>query len=603
MPMFSAIALIALASIWPILGLRTSEIWYAIAVGLGFSTIRYVRPRALPVLTGAALALLPFAGPHIIPIAIAIYLALSIRRLQLTELRWATPALAFLLGTVTFEACRALFAPGGTFFEGLTVDSAARLRDIIVTFVETQTTTWDLLSRATLFTLLTSSLSVNAEERRAFGHGIILGVAAASSLAILYALGFDGIALQSQTSFWTKINRTSSTLTDPNALGLMAALALWTFALCPKALRFPWPASALTVALIVCGGLVSGSRSFILSAIFLGASLLWVRSRRLAVFAFLGGLAGMLALNLFAAAFPDSYQAALSAPIPESLRRVLSSLLVAQWPTAFFSRTVFSQISFSLISEHPLYGIGADRYRDYVQLFSSRLALGIGSWSDNANNFYLGLLAELGGVGFVAALATVISRRFQPEAGLFGRLAILSFAALLLTGPHVEFPEVLATSSLLLATCTVCAPRRALSGLGGAAVFLLVGMPGALHERGVYAWKNDGSEISRWLSPSAEVEATCPEPFGSPSIVTLKGAYIPSSGSVVVVAYERNAPISRVEIRSSEPVTLSIPCSRPGLRTVGLHVTPAWSPYRAWPGKASDRRILGVQQISTVGSP
>ena len=599
MPPISAISLVVLASVGPLLDLRGNEAWLAGCTSLFVLAAAFAAPRLLPGLVGASLALLPFAGPNTISLILGAYLLVTARSFSPRHLQWAAPALLFLAGAVCLETCRMLLAPGGPFFEGVATTDLQRLGDLARSALGQQVTTFGLLSRATLFALLVGHLSNDADDRRRFIRGLLVGLTIASTIALLYSAGLDSVALRTQTPFWTKLNRVSSTLSDPNSLGVMVGLGLWLAALSPSALPTRHPIRVFVCLLLVAAGLVSGSRTFVLSLLLLLGSLAWIRSRSLALVALVLAGCAFLAINIADSTVASWRSWVVEGPGPEAARRVIQSLTVAQWPEAFFSRSVFTQISARMVSEHPWYGIGADRYRDYIQLVSSQLRLGIGSWSDNANNFYLGLLAELGVVGFVVATATALSRRFAPGCGPLPRFAVLSLALVLATGPHVEFSEVAAATAVVVACCTVAAPRRALTAPIAALAIFALGMPAALHERGVFEWRARSTEVSRLLSPSADIEVLCPAGLPSIAEIPLRVPVGVPGGPVSVTAFGGGKPIASGTIQEQGGLDLKVPCPRSGKSIVSLRFSPPWSPHLLEGRNSGDRRIFGARQVAT----
>src|SRR5690606_1396463 len=120
---------------------------------------------------------------------------------------------------------------------------------------------------------------------------------------------------------------------------------------------------------------------------------------------------------------------------------------------AFFSRLAFAKLNWYVWLDHLFLGVGMGAFPQHVPMYAEKLGLPLGTWTDNTNNFYMGLLSETGMLGALAFLATALQLRWVPEESRFYRWAVVVFAVLLLFGPHVHFGEV----SVLLAFILSCA--------------------------------------------------------------------------------------------------------------------------------------------------
>jgi len=543
---------------------------------------------------GAATPLLAWIGPSFTLTLSAIYAALLLRhRTSLSSLMWASPLLAYLLGSVFMEL--SLATP---FIARIPIDTFARLHDVANALVTTQAPSWMYLSRVSVFVLLVTALVESNSHRTAYARGAFWGCAAAGFFAALSYLGI--FSLPTQTSFWTSLNRIAGTMSDPNALGVMMGLALWLLALIAPARALSLPATLSIASPIVAGGLVAGSRTFIIA---LGLLVLFKTlrlSRRLAI-AVLGlGIAIVTTISILDTSTTLIQTVISNDGIPETVRRTVSSLSLQRVEESLFSRSVFLAISAEMIESAPFFGVGADRYRGYVGIFAEHLKLPIAGWTDNSNNLYLGIIAELGVVGALAYCLSAYNRRprERKEAPL-ARVALLAIAILFITGPHTDFPEVLTLVALLVALTTTTKQRPLSVTIRSATLFIALGcIAPLLREGGTFNWHREIDSLSRWLSPHARINLPC-EPSGQERVakITLQPEYIPSREPLHVSISAGTSEVL-LDFTKREELHTTLSCD-PSQRSIAVTIDtrPAWSPYRAWPGTNNDHRLMGAQQL------
>jgi hypothetical protein len=382
-------------------------------------------------------------------------------------------------------------------------------------------------------------------------------------------------------------------MTDPNALGVVMALALLMVVFNGATKQTSQRAVIIASLLFLGAGAVSGSRTFWIGVGVLAMGTAYVRARRLMWALLFAGLVSTAAVSLL-----DHYTHILSAvdqssAVPQGLKRILSAMSLSRFEETIATRSVFLTLARAIIDRDPLFGVGANAFASYVPLVGASIP-SLRGWVDNSNNFYLGIVAELGIIGFCAFLMTVLSRRIRVNDGAaYSRVSLCAVGIMLLTGPHTDFVEVLLPVAFLIGASTTERCSQGYLRSYTSMLFVLAGVIAASHrERGVYGWHDDGTVIRRWLSPEATVRVSCDEADASQTrSVVIKPSYIPTKEPLKVVV--RSSELSR-DILLSEPAEKSIdlPC--------GMYqfvVSPAWSPARAWPGASGDRRLLGVEQV------
>ncbi len=511
---------------------------------------------------------------------------------------WASPVLAYLGGSAISELIYAI-----PLVSAIPIDSPQRLHDLAMTLITNQIPSWRYLSRVAVFTLLVSALGQNDSARLSFFRGAISGALVAGVIAVASYCG--AFSFSTQTIFWTSLNRISGTMTDPNALGIVMGLALWLAAFSlPLHRMSPWTVIAL-LSPLVGGGLVSGSRTFMISLGLFALAVTWTYVRPATAWLLGLGVASILGVSFLDSSTDLINQLSINPAIPEGARRTIVSLSIPRISEAFFSRSVFLSISSTLIQSAPFHGVGADRYRSYVGLMAEELQLPIGSWTDNSNNLYLGIIAELGCLGGLAFLLSGYGRRLRDarEAPM-GNFALMSLAVLFLTGPHTDFTEVLVIVAALVAHTTTSRSIPLKSQLRTIALFLSVGFVAPyFRERGVLDWHRDTASLSRWLSPHARVALPCvSSPEERRSSLVIKPSYVPSREPLRVLVHA-NGTDHTLEFSRPDEQSVSLKCSDEQHTIFAtVDTRPPWSPYRAWPGKTDDHRLLGVQQILRISS-
>ncbi len=575
---------------------RAELLAVAIAAPALFISGKRGAARHVALVLGLATPLLPCVTPNLLlPILCLFALSLSSSPQLWRTLVWASPLLAYLVGSLCFE-----IASSAQGLLSVPIASPERLHDIATSLVQTQAPSWGYTSRVLVFALLVGAFSQHGTARNGYLRGVWYGALVAAGFVILQVLGLAPFTPAGQTPFWTAIHRLAGTMSDPNALGVSFGLILWIVAILVKQKRVTPQAALVGTPLLLASGFLSGSRSFALGLGIFLVCLSWSRFRSLRYW-ILGAAASVVALISCLDSQTSVIQNLASSPgVPEGLRRTVTSLSLPRIEESLYSRSVFLSLSLAMIKSSPLFGVGPDRYRGQVVPMAEQVGLALNGWTDNSNNFYLGIIAELGIVGSLAFLLTVFGRRFKSNTEApFGKIAIASLAVLLLTGPHTDFPEVLALVAALVSYAT--SSRASISQTRIRTIALLLGV-GCLapswRERGVFDWQHTNLGVHRWLSNHAHIIGRCADSSSSRyATFTVRPEYVPTK-EPLRVTFTTSGSLEELSFDAQETKTIQVPCPA-HLATIHAVVDthPAWSPYRAWPGRSTDRRLLGVQQL------
>lgn len=408
------------------------------------------------------------------------------------------------------------------------------------------------------------------------------------------------------TSFWALTGRWPGTFSDPNAFGIASFLlgALFVARACSDATthRSWWFTGALLW--IVCG-FFSGSRSFLLGLVVMAITLWWGTGRGLIVrsgILLLGALAVINSLSLLA----PSLFVAVQDHLPLGVSRGIASLEFSHMSDALYSRTIFWRAGCAMIYTHPFFGVGFHSFERALPDAMTVLGASMGGWSDNPNNLYLGIIAELGIFGLLALVEAFRSARLVEGSTMeryIVRAAGVTFLLLLLIGPHIDFDEVSVLGAFLLSMAIL--DRRPATGVSPAFGVLvgLVVMFGVFVERlhGEWGWYGTGNG-ERWSSGSAQGIIPCP-PSGRSSVSVRALHPDIASRPVTVRVKSEGSYGSEQTLQSTESVDFPLSCA-PHLsgepeRELRFRVEVSRVFRPSLYGMNRDQRVLGVQVRKT----
>jgi O-antigen ligase len=283
--------------------------------------------------------------------------------------------------------------------------------------------------------------------RRAALTAATWGVAVSAAVAVAARAG---IGPGETSAFWRMTGRSSGASVDPNALGLLCALAL-VAAL--SALASGGRKALALLALPAAAGLyLSGSRSGI-GAAAVGGALLLV----------LPGVTARRRVLILAAILAAGAAALLLAPrrdgsAVERLRRLADPAISAEDRSS--SRTLLWDAALRMFRREPVAGggLGAFAWELPNLLTETGRSLPL---RDNPGNAYLQSLAETGLVGFLVTLGVCLALAREAWLAACGTdsacrgagAGVLAFLGALATGSHWFAPDVALYFFLLAAVC------------------------------------------------------------------------------------------------------------------------------------------------------
>jgi O-antigen ligase len=436
-------ALLAIAG--AILGLRRPD-----DAALGLVLLAPLLPGAARLLGGEVPLLFFYAAP-----ALGVSLAVRRRRgepspLPRGVLRFGLAFLAvaavsafssIVRGETLWRLLHARIVPH--YVNGLWLTSADRTRNAILTF----------LVYALLLAALDAFSRLAADPRRR--TRLLAAASAGGALALAAAALQPLVPSVAGADRWAVYLRTSGTFTDPNALGIGAALlAILAFVLLfepAKDSRRARVAAILIVVLVLPVLQISGSRTGFLILALAGVLALAGLVRARAVPLRQLGLGVAAALLLAAAVWPllpkkgNVAAGGLAA-------RLAAAVRTGSLEATANKRLLFWRGGLDVILEEPLSGCGLGGFPYEFPVRFGRKHHPVG-FTDNATNAFLDVSAEAGLPALVLALLAVIPvlvRAFdaalaRQRIAVGPRLAgaaLIGFAIASMTGSHLRFPEV-----------------------------------------------------------------------------------------------------------------------------------------------------------------
>lgn len=461
--------------------------------------------------------------------------------------------------------------------------------------------------------------SLVEETRVAAARGILIGGVLSLALSVIQVLTntyqiLETLSLEfpRQTLLWNSLGRSVGTFTDPNAYGIFCGLFIALLCMCRSAPRMEsskWrQIFVVGVLLAFIGGGLSGSRTFFLFLALFGVSYLFISliysDNSKARYQHIAIIVGA-SLILFALIF------GVNMPATVRVRETMMALLQGDL-SLVENRLQFSRLCIEAFRLFPVFGVGPLLFPSYLTSLSEKLGIPMGLWVDNTNNTYLGIVAEFGLVGLFILSLVLFSAHIGLQRNLSLKLAnvrvsiaaYLSFALILVLGPHYFFPEVLLTFTLLLAL------RLQITDYRRTALFLSVVvviafapatfLAAARTELGLFAWEiaPETKEKFRWSQERFRTWILCDER---------------ENGELSAVIDVRNGSPrpQKITLQAQDGGEQALSLASGDRTTVRFHC-PVGNPYRGlliqgsvespfFPTTEGDSRRLGVQLFT--GSP
>ncbi|MDZ4786796.1 MAG: O-antigen ligase family protein [bacterium] len=553
----------------------------------------------MPFILGFIVPLIPVFGSGWLLIAVALFLLLNLKKINPS---YITPFIIFILILIIWTISYVFFGLGFSGIKalwewnGIEGISSWFLQSSSLSYLSFVST-----ARYICILLLFALLKNSTDQRDNLISGMITGtfVTTLFSLILIFA-EIEG-PLPNQNEFWKILNRYSGTFTDPNAAGIFLVLMLPFIVLKGREL---WGHKLMVIGTLLCTlfGFFTGSRSFILGIILFVFLYSFQKSRKFFLILLGIMLFALSCLIILGNSGLISFLTQLSF-MPEGFRRILSGISDANINNSPLSRLPFIRIAWAMILDHP-YGIGFENFRFAMHEYAQYLSLNLKGWSDGNNNFYLGLISELGILGFISLVLAFSYFKFDfSQKKYFPVLYVFLF--LLLFGSHVSFDEVAILTSVILSLVLV---KREFSDRflikltkTAFAIILIVSLfavPFAASklEYGLFTFERGMEGTYRWTSIVAKKLFKCQGPLLN---LKLRAMHAGQQNKNVNINFmnELGENIS-VDFLSTEQKNIEFACPNQKETYLYMLINPPWSP--ALQTGSKDDRILGVQLFESI---
>lgn len=560
---------------------------------------------------GATLSMCGWLGPEVLLVtSLSSLVSLPGEKIRSGSLP-CRPLFLFGLGVLVSEVLIGLGFSSETFhmFSPRFLMHSYMRADLIRSFFDVFGHSWQWIFRLGVFSLVVKCFQVKDDRLDGFCKGFWFGAVISSIYIVLQAIGGGLNVLSNQSMLWDSLRRISGLASDPNAQGVLFGLAVWIGVLQRREYEeFSLRRRCLFGVQVVCvciGGFFTGSRTFFLITGCLGATILTRKSIRSVSLFVVGLVLFVLTVTWMDYFWNIDSILGVNPWLPEGLSRIVKSGSLIRVAETFSSRMIFWKLAVSMIRDHWFFGVGPDRFANYVALYGHSFP-SLGAWIDNSNNFYLGILAEGGIIAALGFLLLISGYHFDPSrAPWFGRSVLAMLAIILFFGPHTDFVEVLVPTGFLVGCVTSerLMAKRMRASIAG--VFLLLGIViPHFRELGMYGWEYEKhGQVSRWLGPYAFVRLPCKQTSSTiqsnEARLFLRAQYVPSSGPLVVTI-SSGEEFSQMKFLKGESHTTTLSCPD-GRRYINVKISTStgWRPSKAWPGSTHDKRVLSIQQIVT----
>jgi O-antigen ligase len=541
-------------------------------------------------------------GGHFVLVLALIICAAVPGTSSLNSIKWVAPLAALLGAWAIFEI---FFAGDILLFTATAFLSGDLPATAVRNWLLADVTGWmasvTLFAQLLVFVSIFSGLRSSPQNHQYALKGLLFGMAPALGITTWQIFFSETHSFSVNEQFWRSVNRYSGSFSDPNAFGVFVPLVLPFIAYAATLYNRTWIKVLLLLAglALVFLGFYSGSRSFFLG--LAGISFLTLMRWRQSVALVLLFLVAPLIVLLVSLS-----GGTVDEHLPSGVVRILHSLDFSNLSEAIHSRLVFLKIGVAVFLDHPLIGAGPGNFPFVAPEYAAQLGLGTGAWTDNPNNFYLGIAAELGLLGIVLFVLSVGNLRFKKSLKDSTREAYFldSFIVLLILlflGPHVFFMEILflgafaASQSIESVQVKKSAPMGRL--LLSIVLIIAAGIGARYGERGLYFWEGDAYGFFRWTHGRSYSFVRCTE---QKEVISLRaGNPDMAHRPIEIRVYQNGSLIGNHLLSDSTPREVVIDCSnRKGLFNrnrayFSVELDRVWNPAKE--GLGNDPRLLGVK--------
>lgn len=460
-----------------------------------------------------------------------------------------------------------------------------------------QATALQMVAEWLLLLLIYHDLSSRKDKLEEAAPGALLVVALFSTFwALAQLLKLFPSAFINSSAFWIYAERVSGSFSDPNAFGLAALLLIpLLFEIGIRRRGLGQVLFLLGASLLLVTSLFSGSRTELLGLALVSALLLFARAnlRQRIIVSAVGLIAVALIFNPRV-----NQQLQTKIPLPAAVR-VLQTFHPDHVKGMLWSRQVYSRLAWEVFLHAPGTGVGLGRFYEMQESTAKNLNIDLKDWRDNANNFYLQILAEAGVCGLALVLLAFLFlvkglkvRNYETPCAL-----LLSFPLILLTGPHTNFLEIKILLAVLFLLLSRHAVRQAwilpaATFCSALIVFSAVIAAPLDANRGVYGLEHGAEGDYFWTGQKAEL-AICEN---TPAL-RFNLSHPDLQTQPVKITFQSDNEIREVTTNRSGWQEFKFKNPQHPSGKLKIEVSRTWSPRTA--GLNPDPRMLGIMLAPT----
>lgn len=444
------------------------------------------------------------------------------------------------------------------------------------------------LSECISFLLICLPIFTTLRNKQFFLYGILSSILFFSLVSLLNYFNLINSNLLPYHQYWENLGRSSLTFSDPNEYGVFTAIILsfLIYIFCSTKLKLSKYSQLIIIVLLFITASFSGSRTLYLGTII--SVLIYFFSKK-NFLKFLIPLLFILTL-VFSVSNTD-----LCKNTPNNIKRICNSFDYNNLKTTLYSRTVFTRLNLEIFKDNKLVGVGNNNFEDVLPEYKDQLGLKLNNWIDNPNSFYLGILSELGILGFLVFLLDLFFIRYLSKSNIFNsacKNSILTFSILLFTGPHLNYLSVAILLNYLFSNLEFESKLNSkyliLNSILLTIIFSLTLIKTKEREYGLFPYETNDIGKFQWTSGKFRKRFNCENNVIS---FRIRAVHPDIISNPITISLDNEEEIIRKIINSFNNEIINFKCKSNS--TISGTVSRVWAPEDML--ESTDARKLGIQ--------